>query len=85
MKFFSWPFYSAAYVAVSDSWAISHIRFSLWQAWLAKLILLKYGGLAAHRKAIPFFLDLISGEFVVGSLWTILGASLNIVTSGILP
>jgi len=85
MKFFWWPFYPAAYAAVSGSWAISHIWFSLWLAWLAKLILLKYGGLSAHRKATPFFLGLILGEFVVGSLWTILGASLNIVTYGILP
>ena len=85
MKFFWWPFYPAAYAAVSGSWAISHIWFSLWLAWLSKLILLKYGGLSAHRKAIPFFLGLILGEFIVGSLWTILGASLNIVTYGILP
>lgn len=85
MKFFWWPFHPAAYAAISGSWAISHIWFSLWLAWAAKLILLKYGGLSAHRKAIPFFLGLILGEFIVGSLWTILGASFNILTYGILP
>ena len=85
MKFLWWPFHPAAYAAVCGSWAISHIWFSLWLAWAAKLIFLKYGGLSAHRKATPFFLGLILGEFVVGSLWTILGASFNIVTYGILP
>ena len=85
MKFLWWPFYPAAYAAVSGSWAISHIWFSLWLAWLIKLIVLKYGGVKSHRRAIPFFLGLILGEFIVGSLWTILGASLNIVTYGILP
>jgi hypothetical protein len=85
MKFLWWPFHPAAYAAASGSWAINYIWFSLFFAWIVKLLLLKFGGLSAHRKAIPFFLGLILGEFVVGSLWTILGASLNIVTYGILP
>ncbi|MGB9597747.1 MAG: DUF6784 domain-containing protein [Candidatus Poribacteria bacterium] len=41
---------------------------------------LKYGGLKAFRNAIPFFLGLILGEFVVGSLWTIIGVIFGIQT-----
>ena len=37
------------------------------------------------EKTTHFFLGLTPGEFVVGSLCTILGASLNIVIYGILP
>ena len=85
MKFFWWPFHPAAYAAVSGSWAIAHAWFSLWLAWVAKLILLKYGGLNAHRKAIPFFLGLILGQFVVGSIWTLLGVLLDIPAYGIWP
>ena len=85
MKFFWWPFHPAAYAAVSGSWAISYIWFSLWLAWAAKLIFLKYGGLYAHRKAIPFFFGMILGQFVVGSIWTILGVLLNIPVYGIWP
>ena len=85
MKFFWWPFHPAAYAAVSGSWAIAHAWFSLWLAWVTKLILLKYGGLNAHRRAIPFFLGLILGQFVVGSLWTILGVLFNIPAYGIWP
>ena len=82
MKFLWWPLHPAAYAAVSGSYAITHIWFSLWLAWLAKLLLLKYGGLHAYRKATPFFFGLILGQFIVGSLWTILGMLFNIPTYG---
>lgn len=85
MKFFWWPFHPAAYAAVSGSWAVSYIWFSLWLAWAVKLIFLKYGGLNAHRKALPFFFGLILGQFVIGSIWTILGVLLNIPAYGIWP
>jgi len=85
MKFFWWPFHPAAYAAVSGSWAVSYIWFSLWLAWAVKLAFLKYGGLNAHRKAMPFFLGLILGQFVVGSIWTILGVLLKIPAYGIWP
>ena len=32
---------------------------------------LKIGGLKLHRQSIPFFLGLVLGEFVVGSVWSI--------------
>ena len=85
MKFFWWPFHPAAYAAVSGSCIINHAWFSLFLAWLAKLIFLKYGGMNVHRKAIPFFLGLILGEFVVGSIWVILGVLFNIPAYGIWP
>jgi hypothetical protein len=85
MKFFWWPLHPAAYAAVCGSWAVNYIWFSLWMAWVLKLILLKYGGRNAHRKAMPFFLGLILGQFTVGSLWTILGMVFNIPTYGIWP
>ena len=85
MKFFWFPFHPAAYAAVCGSWAVNYIWFTLFVAWGLKLILLKYGGRNAHRKAMPFFLGLILGQFTVGSLWTILGMLFNIPTYGIWP
>ncbi len=85
MKFFWFPFHPAAYAAVCGSWAVNYIWFSLGVVWLLKLLLLKYGGRNAHRKAMPFFLGLILGQFTVGSLWTILGMVFNIPTYGIWP
>ena len=85
MKFFWFPFHPAAYATVSGSWAVNYIWFSLGIVWVLKLVLLKYGGRNAHRKAMPFFLGLILGQFTVGSLWTILGMVFNIPTYGIWP
>ena len=85
MKFFWFPFHPAAYAAVCGSWAVNYIWFSLGIVWVLKLVLLKYGGRNAHRKAMPFFLGLILGQFTVGSLWTILGMVFNIPTYGIWP
>ena len=85
MKFFWFPFHPAAYAAICGSWAVNYIWFSLGTVWVLKLILLKYGGRNAHRKAMPFFLGLILGQFTIGSLWTILGMVFNIPAYGIWP
>ena len=85
MKFFWFPFHPAAYATVCGSWAVNYIWFSLGIVWVLKLVLLKYGGRNAHRKAMPFFLGLILGQFTVGSLWTILGMVFNIPAYGIWP
>ena len=85
MKFFWFPFHPAAYATVCGSWAVNYIWFSLGIVWVLKLVLLKYGGINVHRKAMPFFLGLILGQFTVGSLWTILGMLFNIPTYGIWP
>ena len=85
MKFFWFPFHPAAYATVCGSWAVNYIWFSLGIVWVLKLLLLKYGRRNVHRKAMPFFLGLILGQFTVGSLWTILGMVFSIPTYGIWP
>ena len=42
--------------------------------------ILKYGGVWAYRKAVPFFLGLILGEYVVACGWSILGIILRMPT-----
>jgi hypothetical protein len=41
-------------------------------SWMIKWFILKQGGLKAYRRAIPFFIGLILGEFTMGSLWSII-------------
>ena len=38
----------------------------------SKPVLLKAGGIRLYRKALPFFLGLILGEFIVGGTWVII-------------
>ena len=45
---------------------------------LSKWIILKHGGMGTHRKMIPFFLGLILGEFIIGSVWSLIGVTINL-------
>jgi hypothetical protein len=38
------------------------------------VVSLRYGGIRAYRAALPFFIGLILGDYVIASLWTILGS-----------
>ncbi len=81
MKFVWWPFHPAGF-AISTSWGMNVTWSCLFISWLLKWTILRFGGLRAHRSAIPFFLGLILGEFTVGSLWTIIGIIFGIPTYG---
>jgi hypothetical protein len=76
MRFAWWPFHPVGYALVS-----SYITHILWWpmllSWMLKTVLLRYGGWRSHRRGIPLFLGLILGEFVVGSLWGLLGVALR--------
>jgi hypothetical protein len=38
-------------------------------------VLLRYGGMRLYRAALPFFLGLILGDYVVPTLWAIYGTA----------
>lgn len=67
-----WPFHPAGYLT-SGSFGLSRLWVPLFIAWAAKATILKFGGLQSYRTALPFFLGLICGEFVVGMLGTLVG------------
>ena len=72
MRFVWWIFHPAGY-AISGSWSMNPFWFSIFLSSIIKWVILRHGDLKAHRKAIPLFMGLILGEFVVGSIWSILG------------
>lgn len=84
MRFLNFPFHPLAY-AMSTSWGVSQLWMPLLIGSLAKLIILKVGGLRSYRTAMPFFLGLILGEVTIGSLWTIAGIILGIPTYDFWP
>jgi hypothetical protein len=79
VRFPWWPFHPLGF-AVTASWEINLVWMPLFIAWAVKLILLRYSGLAGFRRSIPFFLGLILGQFVVGSLWNIWGIAMELPT-----
>jgi hypothetical protein len=75
-RYLWWPFHPVGY-AVGSGWAISYMWFSVFLSWLAKRMILSYGGSKTYRKAIPLFLGFILGQFFMGSFWSLLGLIMN--------
>jgi hypothetical protein len=78
------PLHPVGY-AVSSSWSLSLLWLPLLIAWMIKMLLLRYGGLRAYRNSLPFFLGVIMGECVLGSLWMIVGIIMHISTYAFWP
>ncbi len=67
-RYLWWSLHPAGYTlavarATNDFW------LPLFLGWLAKLLLMRYGGLRYYRAAMPFFLGLILGDYVTYSVW----------------
>jgi hypothetical protein len=74
-----WPLHPAGF-ALGISYAMNYFWFCVFVAWLIKFVLIRYGGMTAHRRAIPFFLGLILGDYTIGALWSLLGLTLGVPT-----
>jgi hypothetical protein len=68
-----WTLHPVAYPLASSSWTMGWMWFSIFISWFAKRTLLKHGGISAYRKAIPFFLGLILGDYFIGGMWNVYG------------
>lgn len=76
-RFLWWPFHPIGYLAAS-SYGAYRMWTPVFVTWVIKGILLRYGGLRAYRRALPFFLGLIVGEFSAGFLRTIIDLAFNL-------
>lgn len=74
--FFWWPFHPAGY-ALANSYALEYWWMTLLIGWLLKLVIVRYGGIKGYRRALPFFLGLILGDYVAASMWSIVGWALG--------
>ena len=71
-RFAGFPLHPAGY-ALNMTFANDLFWCDMFVAWLVKTLVLRYAGLALYRKALPLFLGLILGDFVTGSIWSIIG------------
>ena len=71
-QFVSFPLHPVGY-ALASSYTSSFLWSTALISWLFKTILLRYSGLKGYHRATPFFLGLILGEFVIGSLISLIG------------
>ncbi|MBC8458099.1 MAG: hypothetical protein H8D67_08910, partial [Deltaproteobacteria bacterium] len=69
-RFLWWPLHPSGYVLSGASWGgMIYFWFPVMVSWLIKSVILRYGGLKAHRKGIPFFFGLILGDYIPRSIW----------------
>jgi len=74
-----WSLHPAGF-ALGISYAMNYFWLCVLVAWLIKSLLMRYGGMKAHRQAIPFFLGLALGDYTVGAIWSLLALLLEQAT-----
>ncbi len=76
LQFNAFPLHPLGF-ALSSSWAIGICWMPLLIAWVLKALTMRFGGLTAYRRAVPFFLGMVLGDCVLGSIWALLSLLLN--------
>ena len=66
-----WPIHPVG-LAVGLTHPTFHVWFSVFLAWLVKVIVLKLGGIALYRRTRPFFLGMVLGAFTTAGVWLII-------------
>ena len=73
-----WPLHYVGFI-VADSWVMGQAWWSVFVGWLAKLIILRFGGAVGYRRCMPVFLGLIFGQLMCGGFWMAWDAAHDIV------
>jgi hypothetical protein len=75
--YFWWPFHPAGFALAHAGYAMPWVWFPTLLGWLAKTLILHYGGMKLYRRCVPWFMGLILGDVVIACLWSILGVILD--------
>ena len=70
-KFLWWPLHPLG-LTVAGSSVMDWTWFSIFLAWLVKVMVLRYGGPGLFRALRPFFMGMVLGQFVSASMWTVI-------------
>ena len=70
--YLGWGVHPIGFLAASSS-AGHFLWVSLLLGWLAKALVMRYGGMRGYRSALPFFLGLMLGDALNAVLWIVLG------------
>ena len=69
-RFVWWPLHPLGF-PVASIWLTRQLWFSIFLAWLVKVLVLRYGGPELYRKTRFFFLGLILGQYTVCGVWIV--------------
>lgn len=76
MRFPAWPLHPVGFLMLFSYYG-EVIWASVFIGWLAKTLIVRYGGSSLYSKAKPFFLGLIFGELIAAVFWCVLSMALS--------
>jgi len=77
LRFQWWPLHPVAFpIAIAST--IQSMTLAIFGTWLFKALLLRYGGLRAHRAVLPFFLGLLAGQATISLIQRLLFAAFGV-------
>jgi hypothetical protein len=71
-----WPLHPVGFLMV-PTFGAAHLWFSIMLGWLARALILRFGGAKFYLDAKPFFIGLIVGESIAAGGWLIVGIVLS--------
>jgi hypothetical protein len=77
LRFYAWPLHPVAF-PIASAWVMDCYLPGIFIAWLAKAVIMRYGGLRLYRQALPFFLGMILSSSVIGFVRMTIGAILDV-------
>ena len=81
-RFLWWPLHPIGF-PIMASWIVDWMWFSVFFAWLIKVIVLKYGGARLFNKSRIFFLGIITGRMLISGLWLVVDYLTGVVGNSI--
>jgi len=82
-KLLWWPFHPLGFV-VSFGRVMEGIWFTILLAWLAKALIMRFGGANTYRRMQPFFLGIALGHISAGGVWLVIDGFTGTVGNRIL-
>ncbi|MGQ9733002.1 MAG: DUF6785 family protein [Candidatus Zipacnadales bacterium] len=71
-RFLWWPLHPLGF-AIAGSYSMATMWCPMLIAWVAKVSLLRLGGQSWYMRAVPFFVGLLIGDYLMGCSWPIVG------------
>ncbi|MHC4503438.1 MAG: DUF6785 family protein, partial [Planctomycetota bacterium] len=66
----TWPLHPVA-LLFAGNWYAHRVWFNVFLGWLAKVLILRYGGSRVYNRVVPFFIGIIMGEVLAMAFWTV--------------
>ncbi len=70
LRFWWWPLHPVGYIA-ANTWSMHWYYMPFLVGWLAKSLVVRYGGLGPYRKTIPLAIGLIVGDLLNSAIWSV--------------